>query len=47
MSSWPALPIADWRDTLSTLHLCGQIVGKVRLALDAENEPVVERRPST
>ena len=33
MSSWPALPIAEWRDTLATLQLCGQIVGKIRLAL--------------
>ena len=31
--SWPALPYAEWRDTLATLHRWTQIVGKVRLAL--------------
>jgi hypothetical protein len=30
---WPALPYAEWRDTLATLHRWTQIVGKVRLAL--------------
>jgi hypothetical protein len=30
---WPELPYADWRDTLQTLHLWTQIVGKIRLAL--------------
>jgi len=28
---WPALPYADWRDTLATLHMWTQIVGKIRL----------------
>ena len=31
--SWPTLDYAQWRDTLQTLHLWTQIVGKVRLAL--------------
>src|SRR5882724_1190419 len=31
--SWPALPLAEWRDTYATLHMWTQIVGKVRLAL--------------
>jgi len=31
--AWPALPLADWKDTLDTLHMWMQIVGKVRLAL--------------
>ena len=31
--SWPALPLAEWRDTYQTLQLWTQIVGKVRLAL--------------
>jgi Family of unknown function (DUF5996) len=31
--AWPALPLADWKDTLATLHMWTQIVGKVRLAL--------------
>ena len=31
--SWPALDYAQWRDTLQTLHLWAQIVGKVRLTL--------------
>ncbi len=31
--AWPALPLADWRDTCDTLHMCVQIAGKVRLAL--------------
>ena len=30
---WPALHYEDWRDTLNTLHLWTQVVGKVRLAL--------------
>jgi len=30
-SSWPALPSDRWADTLETLHLWTQIVGKVRL----------------
>jgi hypothetical protein len=32
-SLWPALDYAQWRDTLQTLHLWTQIVGKVRLTL--------------
>ena len=31
--TWPALPLAQWRDTRDTLQLWAQIVGKVRLAL--------------
>jgi len=30
---WPALDYGAWRDTLDTLHLWTQVVGKVRLAL--------------
>jgi hypothetical protein len=30
---WPALPYDDWKDTLSTLHMWTQVVGKVKLAL--------------
>ncbi len=30
---WPALPYADWQDTCTTLHMCTQVVGKVKLAL--------------
>jgi hypothetical protein len=30
---WPALEYRQWRDTLATLHLWTQVVGKVRLAL--------------
>jgi hypothetical protein len=32
-SCWPALPLAAWKDTCTTLHMWTQIVGKVRLAL--------------
>jgi len=32
-SPWPRLDYASWSDTLATLHLWTQIVGKVRLAL--------------
>jgi hypothetical protein len=32
-AAWPALPLAEWRDTKDTLHRWTQIVGKVRLAL--------------
>jgi hypothetical protein len=31
--AWPALPLAEWRDTCATLHMWTQIVGKTRLAL--------------
>lgn len=30
---WPELPLRSWRATYRTLHLCTQIVGKIRLAL--------------
>src|SRR5262245_29833808 len=30
--AWPSLPLEAWKDTLATLHLWMQIVGKVRLA---------------
>ena len=35
---WPALPYAAWKDTLATLHMEMQILGKVRVAL-SEPEP--------
>jgi hypothetical protein len=31
--AWPSLPLSEWSDTLATLHMWMQIVGKVRLAL--------------
>jgi hypothetical protein len=30
---WPALPYAEWNDTLTTLHMWAQVVGKVKLEL--------------
>jgi hypothetical protein len=30
---WPPLPFAEWRDTLMSVHMWSQIVGKIRLAL--------------
>ncbi len=33
LERWPALPLAEWKDTYATLHMWTQIVGKVRLAL--------------
>lgn len=36
--TWPALPYAEWRETLDTLHMCSQVVGKLRLTL-APMEP--------
>jgi peroxiredoxin len=30
---WPALPNEEWKDTLATLHMWTQIVGKVKLVL--------------
>ena len=32
-AAWPALPLAEWRDTYATLHMWTQVVGKTRLAL--------------
>ncbi len=37
-STWPVLAYSEWRDTLDTLHMFTQIVGKVRLGL-APDEP--------
>jgi hypothetical protein len=31
--SWPAIRLADWKDTYTTLHMWTQIVGKIRLEL--------------
>lgn len=34
ISGWPELPsLADWEETLTTVHMWSQVVGKVRLAL--------------
>ena len=30
---WPALPYAEWHETLATMHMWTQIVGKVRMTL--------------
>src|SRR5476649_2286682 len=30
---WPELPYEEWKDTLNTLHMWMQIVGKVKLSL--------------
>ena len=32
-TEWPALPYDEWADTLDTLHMVVQILGKVRVAL--------------
>lgn len=32
-AGWPPLPLDEWRETLATLHMWTQVVGKVRLAL--------------
>jgi hypothetical protein len=34
MDRWPVLRYADWKDTLATLHLWTQVVGKIRLRLE-------------
>ena len=34
---WPALPLAEWEATRDTLHLCTQVVGKMRMA----NTPLI------
>ncbi len=31
-AAWPALPYEEWRETLATLHMWTQVVGKVRMA---------------
>jgi hypothetical protein len=33
VDAWPALRYAEWQDTLDTLHMYTQVVGKIRLAL--------------
>ena len=33
MSNWPILKFAEWQDTLATLHMWTQVVGKIRLEL--------------
>src|SRR5262245_14267802 len=32
-AAWPTLSSPRWPDTYATLHMCTQVVGKVRLAL--------------
>ncbi|MEO8192406.1 MAG: DUF5996 family protein [Gemmatimonadales bacterium] len=34
VGSWPALPLAEWKDTYTTLHRWTQIVGKTRLRFE-------------
>ena len=34
MSSWPALPFAEWQNTCETVHMWTQMVGKTRMALE-------------
>lgn len=41
---WPELPHAAWRDTLDTLHMYTQVLGKLRLAL-SPFEPVWQNVP--
>ncbi len=31
-ADWPALPYGEWKETLATLHMWCQMVGKIRLA---------------
>jgi len=31
--SWPAIPYAEWKETLNAVHMWTQVVGKIRLAL--------------
>jgi Family of unknown function (DUF5996) len=31
LHAWPEIPLAEWQDTLSTLHLWTQVLGKTRL----------------
>jgi hypothetical protein len=33
-ATWPELTLSQWQDTLDTLHLWTQVVGKVRMALE-------------
>lgn len=33
LEAWPVLPNQDWAGTLETLHMCSQIVGKIRMKL--------------
>jgi len=37
IETWPPLPYAEWQDTLATLHMWLQIVGKIRLV----QEPLI------
>jgi uncharacterized protein DUF5996 len=30
---WPALPLNQWQDTCTTLHMWTQVVGKIRMEL--------------
>ena len=42
--AWPTLPLAEWRDTLATLHMWTQIVGKTQLETRADGESLVAGR---
>ena len=37
---WPSLPLTDWHDTYTTLHLWTQIIGKIQLALRTDDRTV-------
>src|SRR6267142_789411 len=39
-NSWPSLKFSEWQDTLATLHMWTQVVGKIRL----EQTPLVNHR---
>ena len=41
--TWPELILEEWQDTLATLHMWTQIVGKIRLETDATHQSLVER----
>ena len=45
--AWPALPLEAWSDTCATLHLWTQIVGKIRLARSAVDQPLAGTSRST
>src|SRR5258706_14872459 len=38
-NSWPELKFSEWQDTLATLHMWKQVVGKIRL----KTTPLVNR----
>ena len=44
--SFPELPLAEWQETLTTLHMWSQIVGKMSRSQKRRSSIIFGMRPS-